>query len=74
MFSGFLAPEIMCVNTVQRKGKILRDPIGSLTDRIRVRLNTWILNLYSHWQIAQFQVFICTIVIGAAIPVLVRII
>lgn len=74
MFSGFLTPEIMCVDTVQRKGRIVRNPSGSLTDRVRVRLNAWVPNLYSSWQITQFQVFICTIVIRAAMPAVVRII
>lgn len=70
MLTGFLVPEITCVNTLQRKGKILRDPDGGLRDRVRVKLDTWVPKFYDHWGIARYWVFICIIMIGTALAAL----
>ena len=40
VFTGCQSPEIMCMNTVQRKRKIVRDLDGGLRDRVRVKLDT----------------------------------
>lgn len=66
VFTGCLSPEIMCMNTVQRKGKIVRDLDGGLRDRVRVKLDTWVPKFYDHWGIVRYWVFICIIMIGTA--------